>query len=193
MVAQDSIIKKPWFLFQIIINSFLILFQCMVFVSDRIFLIYNDWFIVMSRILLGVNSLVFLFCCYLAFRILINKKIYLTFVLIQCIGFLVSTVNYRQLLFVLLESHYAVKFMLLPYLIFTFVSFSLAHIFVKMKPNWTSRFQAYTLKRKLKIKLGFDLDSYEYIKAQSEKKNKTVKHFLQDIIYQSTTLHSCEK
>lgn len=193
MVAQNSIIKKPWFLFQIIINSFLILFQCMVFVSDRIFLIYNDWFIVMSRVLLCVNSLVFLFCCYLSFRILINKKIYLTFVLIQCIGFLVSTVNYRQLLCVLLESHYAVKFMLLPYLIFTFISFSLAYIFIKIKPNWTSRFQAYMLKRKLKIKLGFDLDSYEYIKAQAEKENKTVKHFLQDIIYQSTTLHLYDK
>lgn len=193
MVAQNSIIKKPWFLFQIIINSFLILFQCMVFVSDRIFLIYNDWFIVMSRVLLCVNSLVLLFCCYLAFKILINKKIYFTFVLIQCVGFLVSTVNYRQLLFVLLESHYAVKFMLLPYLIFTFISFRLAYIFVKIKPDWVNRFQAYILKRKLKIKLGFDLDSYEYIKAQAEKENKTVNHFLQDIIYQSTTLHSCEK
>lgn len=193
MVSQDSISKKPWFLFQIIINSFLILFQCLVFVSDRIFLIYNDWFIVMSRVLLCVNSLVLLFCCYLAFKILINKKIYFTFVLIQCVGFLVSTVNYRQLLFVLLESHYAVKFMLLPYLIFTFISFSLAYIFVKIKPDWVNRFQAYILKRKLKIKLGFDLDSYEYIKAQAEKENKTVNHFLQDIIYQSTTLHSCEK
>lgn len=165
----------------------------MVFVSDRIFLIYNDWFIVLSQVLWCVNSLVFLFCCYLAFRILINKKIYLTFVLIQCIGFLVSTINYRQLLCVLLESHYAVKFILLPYLIFTFISFCLAYIFVKIKPNWTSRFQAYMLKRKLKINLEFELDNYEYIKAQAEKENKTVKQFLQDIIYQSTTLHTCEK
>lgn len=72
--------------------------------------------------------------------------------------------------------------MLFAYLIFTLISFYLAYILVKIRPDWVNRFQAYTLKRTLKIKLEFDLDNYEYIKAQAKKENKTVKHYLQDII-----------
>lgn len=188
----NSFEKRKLLSFEIILNMFMIFLQVLIFFSYDIFLTFHWWYHILIRCFFVLSFLFFGFGCLLVYKMLRSRKILLGCVLLQCIGAGMSIYLHAAYLHNFEES-YPNRFMLFAYLTFTFISFCLAYIFVKIKPDWASRFQSYTLKRKLKIKLEFDLDNYEYIKAQAEKENKTVKHFLQDIIYQSTTLHTCEK
>lgn len=177
----NSFEKRKLLIFEIVLNSFMIFLQVLIFFSYDIFLTFHWWYNILMRVFFVLSFLVFGFCCLLLYKMLRNRKIFLGCVLLQCIGAGLSIYYHADYLYWYDES-FPDRFMLFSYLIFTFISFCLAYIFIKIKPDWVSRFQAYTLKRKLKIKLSFDLDNYEYIKAQAKKENKTIKHFLQDTV-----------
>lgn len=193
MFTQGSIDKKPWLIFEIILNGSLIFLQYLEFIASDIFLIYTNWYIILSPFLEFIDILLFVFSCYLLYKIFYKNKIEFTFILIQCLGVLFSIINYQDFMksIIYLGSP---KFILVPYLVFLVLYFCLISVVIlihRINPNYLINFQNHGVEKKRKLKIIFDLDNFEYIKSEAEQENKSVSQFMNDIVYQH--IQSCGK
>lgn len=126
----NSFEKRKLLIFEIVLNSFMIFLQVLIFFSYDIFLTFHWWYYILIRCFFVLSFLVFGFCCYLFYKILRTRKIFFCCVLLQCLGASISIYLYADYLH-RFDELIPDKFMLVPYLIC--ILFSLCIIYLAKK------------------------------------------------------------